>query len=95
MGGVVYYDQVHNKKTPGALEAMSPEWWDMLIFSAREAERLGLTFECHVSNGYVAGGPWVTPDMGMQMLTSVSYTHLYIEVVGLQNIALAVYDDDG
>ena len=70
VGGVVYYDQVHNKKTPGAFEAMSSEWWDMLIFSAREAERLGLTFECHVSNGYVAGGPWVTPDMGMQRLAS-------------------------
>lgn len=70
VGGVVYYDQVHNKKTPGVFEAMSSEWWDMLIFSAREAERLGLTFECHVSNGYVAGGPWVTPDMGMQRLAS-------------------------
>ena len=37
VGGVVYYDQVHNKKTPQALDAFSPEWWEMLIFSAREA----------------------------------------------------------
>lgn len=68
VGGVVYYDQVHNKKTPGALRALSPGWWEMLVFSAREAERLGLSFECHVSNGYVAGGPWITPELGMQML---------------------------
>ena len=71
VGGVVYYDQVHNKKTPRALDAFSPEWWEMLIFSAREAERLGLTFECHVSNGYVAGGPWITPEMGMQRVAAV------------------------
>lgn len=70
VGGVVYYDQVHNKTTAGAIEAFSPAWWQMLRFSASEARRLGLTFECHVSNGYVAGGPWVTPDMAMQRLTT-------------------------
>lgn len=68
VGGVVYYDQVHNKRTPDALPAMSSAWWEMLLFAAAEAERLGLSFECHVSNGYVAGGPWITPDKGMQML---------------------------
>ncbi|MCD8287523.1 MAG: glycosyl hydrolase family 2, partial [Porphyromonadaceae bacterium] len=70
IGGVVYYDQVHNSSTPDAFEALSPDWWEMLLFSAQEAERLGLTFECHVSNGYVAGGPWITPDKGMQRLAA-------------------------
>lgn len=69
IGGVVYYDQVHSKGE-GALDAFSPEWWKMLVFASQEANRLGLTFEAHVSNGYVAGGPWITPDLGMQMLTS-------------------------
>lgn len=55
----------------GALDAFSPEWWRMLIFASQEAERLGLSFETHVSNGYVAGGPWITPALGMQRLTSV------------------------
>lgn len=35
-------------------------------FSASEAKRLGLTFEVNVSNGYVAGGPWITKKLSMQ-----------------------------
>lgn len=42
----------------------------MLYFAAREAERLGLSFEAHVSNGFVAGGPWITEELGMQMLAA-------------------------
>ena len=65
VGGVVYYDQVHGS-AEGALEAFSPQWWEMLKFAALEAKRVGLTFEINLSNGYVAGGPWITPEMGMQ-----------------------------
>lgn len=67
VGGVVYYDQVH-LKAPKGVDAFSEEWWSMLYFSAEEAKRLGLSFEAHVSNGFVAGGPWITKDLGMQML---------------------------
>lgn len=70
VGGVVYYDQTHGN-CEGAFEAFSPEWWEMLVFASQEAKRLGLTFETHISNGYVAGGPWITPALGMQRLTSV------------------------
>jgi hypothetical protein len=70
VGGVVYYDQVHGP-AEGALEAFSPAWWEMLKFSALEAKRQGLSFEINLSNGYVAGGPWITPEMGMQRLCSV------------------------
>lgn len=69
VGGVVYYDQTHGA-CEGASEAFSQEWWDMLLFAAQEAKRLGLTFEVHASNGYVAGGPWITPALGMQRLAS-------------------------
>ena len=65
VGGVVYYDQVHGP-AEGALEAFSPQWWEMLKFAALEAKRLGLSFEINLSNGYVAGGPWITPGTGMQ-----------------------------
>ena len=68
VGGVVYYDQVHGKGE-GAFKVFSPEWWDELIFSSQEAKRIGLDFECNASNGYVAGGSWITPDKGMQRLT--------------------------
>ena len=53
-----------------AFPAFSPEWWEMLRFSAKEAERLGLTFEVNVSNGFVAGGPWITYEYGMKYLAA-------------------------
>lgn len=68
VGGVVYYDQTHGE-CEGALEAFSPMWWKMLLFASQEAKRLGLTFEVHASNGYVSGGPWITPELGMQRMT--------------------------
>ena len=69
VGGVVYYDQVHGP-AEGALDAFSPAWWEMLKFAALEAKRIGLSFEINLSNGYVAGGPWITPETGMQRLCS-------------------------
>lgn len=69
VGGVVYYDQVHGNGE-GAYKVFSPEWWDELIFSSQEAKRLGLNFEVNCSNGYVAGGSWITPDKSMQRLGS-------------------------
>lgn len=67
VGGVVYYDQVHNP-TDKAFDAMSPQWWQMLKLAAREARRLGLTFEINVSNGYVLGGKWIDKGESMQRL---------------------------
>lgn len=69
VGGVIYYDQVHGDGE-GAFKVFSPQWWDELIFSAQEARRLGLSFEINASNGYVAGGRWITPDKSMQRLCS-------------------------
>lgn len=69
VGGVVYYDQTHGKMD-NALPAFSKEWWEMLRFSAEEAKRLGLSFEVHISNGFVAGGPWITPETGMKRLAA-------------------------
>ncbi|MBR3521160.1 MAG: glycosyl hydrolase family 2 [Prevotella sp.] len=69
VGGVVYYNQVHGNGE-GAAQVFSPEWWDEIVFSAQEAQRLGLSFEVNASNGYVAGGKWITPDKSMQRLNS-------------------------
>lgn len=69
VGGVVYYDQTH-WKMENALPAFSTEWWEMLRFSAEEAKRLGLTFELNISNGFVAGGPWITDELGMKRLAA-------------------------
>lgn len=70
VGGVVYYDQQHGPGAPGVAPSMSVEWWEMLKYAAQEAGRLGLTFEVNISNGYVCGGPWITPELGMQALYS-------------------------
>ena len=70
VGGVVYYDQQHGKGEH-ALPAFSPQWWDMFRFAASEAKRLGLTFETHLSNGYVSGGPWITEELSMQRLEAI------------------------
>lgn len=70
VGGVVYYDQQHGPGTSASLKAMSPEWWSMLKFAAQEAKRLGLSFDVNISNGYCCGGPWITPELGMQCVKS-------------------------
>jgi len=67
IGGVVWYDQVHGRGE-GSTDAMSDEWWHDVKYAARKAQELGLTFEINVSNGYVAGGPWITPALSMKRL---------------------------
>lgn len=70
VGGVVFYDQVHGA-ADGAFDSMSPQWWEMLKYAACKARELGLSFEVAASNGYVAGGPWITPRLGMQKVAAV------------------------
>lgn len=86
VGGVVFYDQTHGSEQ-GAFASMSPQWWEMLKHAALRAKELGLSFEMAASNGYVAGGPWITPETGMKQVTSVESTlNLPVdpaEVVGL------------
>jgi hypothetical protein len=66
-GGVVIYEQVFTDR-PDALKSLSPEWLARLRFGAAECARLDLKLEVNVSDGYVAGGPWITPALGMQRL---------------------------
>ena len=50
----------------------SPEWRDLMVHAIHECERLGLEMTMHQNAGYCgAGGPHVTPEMSMQVLTSV------------------------
>lgn len=65
IGGVVFYDQIHGNAA-GASESMSTEWWETLKYAAMKANELGLSFEVAASNGYVAGGPWITPELSMK-----------------------------
>lgn len=93
LGGVVYYDQTHGSEE-GAFASMSPQWWEMLKYAARRAKELGLTFDMAASNGYVAGGPWITPDMGMQQVVSAEAS-LRLPLKGTKSIALPKYHRKG
>lgn len=70
IGGVVYYDQTHGSEN-GAFPSMSPEWWKMLKHAALKAKEHGITFDMAAANGYVAGGPWITPEMGMKQVVGL------------------------
>ncbi|WP_324678133.1 glycosyl hydrolase [Hymenobacter sp. GOD-10R] len=81
-GGVVLYEQVF-KDDPDALKSLSPEWLSRVRFAAAECARLGMRLEINSSNGYVAGGPWITPELGMQRLVASETT-----VAGGRHLAL-------
>ncbi len=51
----------------GKAEQLSPEWWEMVHFSMKEADRLGLKLGMHICDGFaLAGGPWISPQESMQ-----------------------------
>ncbi len=51
------------------VEQLSPLFWEMVKFSAQEANRLGLQLGMHFSDGFaIGGGPWITPALSMQKM---------------------------
>ncbi|MFT3870713.1 MAG: glycosyl hydrolase [Nibricoccus sp.] len=50
-----------------SVRTLTPEWWEMLRHTFREAARLKLKIAMHASDGFAtAGGPWITPELAMQ-----------------------------
>ncbi len=72
-GGVVLYEQVFSN-APDALPSLSPEWLARARFAGAECARLGMNLEINVGPGFVAGGPWITPALGMQRLVGTETT---------------------
>ena len=59
------------------------EWYDLLGYTVKEAERLGLVFGVHNCDGWSeAGGPWITPETSMKELT-----HASVDVAGPTHFA--------
>ncbi len=53
----------------GSATFMSPAWLELFQFAVAEAKRLGLEIGFHNGAGWSSsGGPWVTPEYGMQTL---------------------------
>lgn len=72
LGGVAYYDQSHGN-AENADDGFSKPWWDMIKYAALETKRLNLSLEINCSSGFVAGGPWITPDLSMKRLSATSH----------------------
>jgi hypothetical protein len=68
-GGVVVYEQTFEDRDD-PLKSLSPEWPARFRFAAAECARLGLTLKVNCGDGYVAGGTWITPALGMQRLVA-------------------------
>ena len=54
----------------GPVDYMSDQWLELVKYAAEQADRLGLELCLHNCAGWTcSGGPWITPDISMQMLT--------------------------
>jgi hypothetical protein len=51
----------------GDVKYLSPEWWNLMRFTAEESQRLGLRMGFHNCPGWTSsGGPWVPVEQSMQ-----------------------------
>ena len=54
----------------------SPLWLEKVEHAVKECERLGLTFGMASCSGWVAGGPWMTPELSMQ---DIVWRHTFVK----------------
>lgn len=68
VGGVQMFD-VGVGIPQGPAGVLSPLWVKLVRHAVSECDRLGLSFTLHNCPGWSSsGGPWVTPELGMQQL---------------------------
>ena len=73
---VVNLPQGGAKETHGDDVVGTPQWMDKVEFTAKEAERLGLELSMGSCPGWVAGGPWITPELSMQ---DIVWRHIHVK----------------
>jgi hypothetical protein len=67
--GLIYMENALFIPT-GPVRFMTTEWREMIQHAVKEATRLGITMNMNDDGGYSgSGGPWITPELSMQMLT--------------------------
>jgi hypothetical protein len=85
LGGVINFD-AGTGIPKGPVQYLGPEWFALKEHAIREAARLGLEFVMHNCPGWSSsGGPWITPERGMQQLT---WSEVHVEGGGTVELAL-------
>lgn len=60
-----------NTRVEKPANPLSDYWWDLLKLAVRKADSLGMQIAMNACDGWaLAGGPWITPELSMQELTS-------------------------
>jgi len=54
----------------------TPIWMEKMEFATKECERLGLELSMGSCAGWVAGGPWITPELSMQ---EIVWRHAFVK----------------
>ncbi len=86
------------KQYGGKVEQLSPEWWRILRYTFKEADRLDIKLGMHICDGFaLAGGPWITPKESMQKVvfadTIVSGGKMKNVVLPMPAIKEGYYED--
>ena len=54
----------------GPVESLGNQWVELIQYTLKESQRLGLEFAMHNCPGWSSsGGPWITPDRAMKLVT--------------------------
>lgn len=54
----------------------TPAWMEKMVHATKECERLGLELSMGSCAGWVAGGPWITPELSMQ---EIVWRHAFVK----------------
>lgn len=66
----VLYMEVDLLIPKGPVRSLSPEWRELMQHALREADRLGMSWNMNNDGGWCgSGGPWITPELSMQVVT--------------------------
>jgi hypothetical protein len=86
LGGATMFTVMGYPPKPNSkVLCLSPEWHELVRVALRECDRLNLALTVQVCAGWsTAGGPWITPDKGMQHVVFSKHT-----VGGGQTLKLA------
>jgi hypothetical protein len=70
IGGAVVFDAGEGgPDVPRGPAFMSNEWRELFRHALKEADRCGIVLSVNLCSGWDAGGPWITPENGVKILT--------------------------